>query len=122
MLNDILMDKYSQLVLSSGECDADFVKTDIDRLIDVNELRALKMSVPFPKDFEFSTSKDECIRRIITAGDWSSETLYRVLEYCVITQPVLQHGIIKVFRNWRCFNGLYAVQHNRGSSTEHAEL
>ena len=95
MIEKILEDKRQQLIKSGGLKRATFNKEEIDHLMDLNELRVFKIAHPMPSNFQFCTS---------VGSD------YAVLEYCAITQPVLQISIGKVFKNWRFFNGLHAVR------------
>lgn len=107
MIIQILEDKRNQLLQSNGEADAKFCKADIDILMDVNELRVFKMKHQMPENFTFAKSKQESINHVL-----HEESLYRVLEYCIISQPVLQISVRKVFKNWRFINGKYATRRN----------
>lgn len=107
MVIDILNEKKQQLIKNDGLKDATFCKEDIDVLMDVNELRIFKVGNPMPKDFEFSASKEESIERVL-----NNDSIYRVLEYCVIAQPVLQISVGKVFKRWKFINGLYSTRRN----------
>lgn len=107
MILKILEDKKTQLIQSEGKQDAKFCKDDIDVLMNVNELRVFKMSHTMPTDFQYAKSKQESIDLVLHDG-----SLYRVLEYCIISQPVLQISVRKVFKNWRFINGKYAIRRN----------
>lgn len=85
-VEEILNDKLMQLKDSNGMTDAAFSKSDIDVLMDINNLRVFKLKNPMPEDFKFADSKAESIQFVLDGND----QLYRILEYCVITQPVLQ--------------------------------
>lgn len=104
MIEDILKRKREEIIACNGERDASFSKDDIDALRNMNDLRVMKIKYPFPEDFKFSDTKEES--RLAVLQD---DSIYRILEYCVIAQPVLQDTISQVFRSWRCINGRPAV-------------
>lgn len=109
MIEEILLEKQRQLLEFGGIKDAMFAKSDIDSLLDLNELRAFKLKHPFPQDFVFCETKDESIQCVI-----KEKSLYRILEYCVIAQPILQESVSVVFKNWRFINGRkFATRHSR---------
>lgn len=105
MIEKILEDKRQQLIKSGGLKRATFNKEEIDHLMNLNELRVFKIAHPMPSNFQFCTSVEESVQKVLSDG-----SDYAVLEYCAITQPVLQISIGKVFKNWRFFNGLHAVR------------
>lgn len=105
MIEEVLKDKREQLKRSFGTEDAKFSKEDIDVLLDCNELRVLKVTHSFPKNFEFSKSKEESRMRAL-----KNNSVYCILEYCVIAQPILQDSVGKVFKNWRFINGRRAAR------------
>lgn len=102
-VEEILNDKLMQLKDSNGMTDAAFSKSDIDVLMDINNLRVFKLKNPMPEDFKFADSKAKSIQFVLDGND----QLYRILEYCVITQPVLQIPVHNVYKNWRFINGKY---------------
>lgn len=110
MIEEILLQKRKQLLESGGAQDATFVKSDIDALLNLNELRMFKLKHTFPSDFKFCETKEESIQQVI-----SSDDIYRILEYCVIAQPILQESVGVVFKNnWRFINGRkFATRHSR---------
>lgn len=111
MINSILNDKKQQLIASGGTKRATFTTAEIDVLMDLNELRVFKLANPFPKDYEFCKTEKESIQRVLTDG-----SPYSVLEYCVLSQPVLQYSIREVYKNWRFFNGIFGVRQHRAGT------
>lgn len=109
MIEEILREKREELIKTNGMEDASFLRADIDILRNMNELRVLKIQYPFPNDFKFSKSKEESRRAAV-----QDDSIYRILEYCVIAQPVLQDNVSKVFKSWRCINGRPAVSRRTG--------
>lgn len=98
MIIEILNEKRKQLRSDGPE--AKLTIDDINALMDVNELRVLKITNPMPKDFVFSQSKEESFKRLL-----EEDSIYRTLEYCVISHPVLQISVGKVYKQWRFING-----------------
>jgi hypothetical protein len=79
--------------LESGDPLAvEFAVADINVLSDVTQLRVLKLSQVFPVEFEISKDVFDCANRIIR-GD----SLYRVLEFCMLRNRVLVHYVTEVF-------------------------
>lgn len=108
MILDVLMDKKKQLIASGGTQRATFTRSDIDTMMDLNELRVFKLANPMPSDYVFCKSERESIQRVLENG-----SVYAVFEYCVISQPVLQYSVSKVFKNWRFINGVLGVRQRR---------
>lgn len=98
MIIEILNEKRKQLRNDGPE--VKLTVDDINVLMDVNELRILKITNPMPKDFVFSKSKEESFNRAL-----EENSLYRILEYCAISHPVLQISVGKVYKQWRFING-----------------
>lgn len=89
---DILADKKEQLMETGNPLAVTFTVDDINALADVNQLRMLKISLPFPSEFEQSGDLFECTRSIL---DGDSD--YRVLEFCALKNKVLVGPIKQVF-------------------------
>lgn len=110
VVSGILMSKYAELK-NGDDPDISFTRDEIDIMMDANELRCFKMESTFPKDFQFCKTKEECIEKILARKKKDNELLYRLMEYCVISQPVLQLSVSKVFKNWRYINGRFAAKY-----------
>ena len=57
---------------------------EMNILSDPDQLRILKIYKSIPADFKASDSIDDCIASII-----KGDTIYRILEYCVLTNRAL---------------------------------
>lgn len=88
----VLLDKQKQLLDTGDPLCVQFDIADINTLADQTQLRLLKLSEVFPSEFEQSDSLFDCADRIIR-GD----SIYRVLEFCVLRNRVLVHYVGGVF-------------------------
>lgn len=91
-IEQILEEKKRELIECGNPLKVQFSLDDINVLADMNELRRLKLKLKFPENFERSTDLFACTRHII---DGDSE--YRVLEFCVLKNKVLQLPVSQVF-------------------------
>ncbi len=91
-VQDILKEKREALICVGNPLAVEFSLDEINVLADVNVLRGLKLVLPFPENFEKSADLFECAKRIID-GDGD----YRVLEFCVLKNKVLQMPVKQVF-------------------------
>lgn len=89
---EVLEEKKQQLLSTGNPLAVVFTIDDINTLADVDELRMLKMSLPFPDTFERSSDLFECTRSIV-----DGDSYYRILEFCMLKNKVLQSPIKQVF-------------------------
>lgn len=88
----ILEEKQRGLLETGNPLKVDFTMSEINALADVNELRRLKLVVSFPNTFEQSQDIFDCTKRVI-----EGDTLYRILEFCVLKNKVLRMPVKQVF-------------------------
>ena len=91
-IRKILMNKKADLMRTGNPLSVSFTSDEINALADVNELRKLKLSLSFPKDFKRSSDLFACTKKIL---DGDSD--YRVLEFCILKNKVLQMPVSQVF-------------------------
>lgn len=89
---DILEDKRTELLKTGNPLKVQFTLDEINLLADVNELRRLKLTLPFPENFEKSSDLFACAQKII-----DGESGYRILEFCVLKNKVLYSPVTQVF-------------------------
>ena len=93
MIYDVLIDKREKLLKVGDPLAVEFGIRDINILSDLSQLRVLKLKTPFPDDYKIANDVFECANKRMH-GDTS---IYRVLEFCMLRNRVLQHNVIKVF-------------------------
>lgn len=79
---DILEDKKAKIINNSP---VTFTAEELNVISDPTQLRTLKIYVPMPDTFEKAKNVEDCVQQI-SNGD----CIYRVLEYCVLTNRALQ--------------------------------
>lgn len=92
-ISEILESKRKELLRAGNPFKVKFDLEEINVLADVNELRKLKIMVPFPANFERSPDLFACTKKII-----DGERTYRVLEFCVLKNRVLEAQVKQVFK------------------------
>lgn len=90
---DILENKKQQLIASGNPFSVQFTIDEINQLADINQLRALKLHLQFPKDFTPSPDLLACTQSILAGDDY-----YRVLEFCILKNRVLYLPVHQVFQ------------------------
>ena len=91
-IEDILSEKRLELLKSGNPFMVQFTLDEINALADVNELRRLKLLLPFPENFKRSSDLFACTKHILE-GDGE----YRVLEFCILKNKILRMPISQVF-------------------------
>lgn len=81
---DILENKTAAII--SGSDSVGLTGEEMNILCDPIQLRTFKIFKSMPVDFKCSQNIEECIQKI-REGD----SLYRTLEYCIITNRALQN-------------------------------
>lgn len=89
---EILKQKQEELMEGGSPLSINFTVAEINTLSDKAQLRALKMICDFPEDFKKSSDIFSCTKAIIR-GD----SIYRVLEFCMLMNRVLYPSITSVF-------------------------
>ena len=89
---NILQDKQSALQRCGNPLLVPFTVDEINTLSDLNRLRCLKLSVPFPAGFERTTDVFTCAKKIL-----DGDNVYRALEFCVLKNRALRFPVTKVF-------------------------
>lgn len=79
---EILEDKKAKIIDNTP---VTFTAEELNVISDPVQLRTLKIYVPMPDSFEKAESIEDCINHI-SSGD----CIYRVLEYCVLTNRALK--------------------------------
>ena len=101
---NILVQKRDALIKCGDPFAVDFTVKEINILSDLNQLRLLKLTTPFPQDYKVATDIFDCTQKVLFGND-----LYRTLEYCVWKNRVLFPYISKVFQK------LEGIGSNRGN-------
>lgn len=96
----ILVQKRDALVKCGDPFAVDFNVKEINILSDLNQLRLLKLTTPFPGDYKVSSDIFDCTHKVLLGND-----LYRTLEYCVWKNRVLFPYISKVFQKFEGIGG-----------------
>lgn len=73
-----------------------FTAEEINTLSDLNELRCLKLFAKFPEDFRPTTDVFSCTKQVL-----EGDSIYRILEFCVLKNKVLCSPITSVFPKLR---------------------
>ena len=90
-----LLEKKLEVILSADNPQTvKFTLDELNIICDTNNLRELKLAVSFPTPFEKSASVFDCHLRIL-----SGDSIYRVLEFCVLRNPYAKEAVHKVFRD-----------------------
>lgn len=92
-IQEILTEKEAQLLSTGDPLSVQFTVSEINTLSSVNKLRAYKLKNAFPQDFEKSVDVFDCVSRII-----EGDSIYRVLEYCMLRNRVLVLYVTSVFK------------------------
>lgn len=92
MIEKILIEKRDALLASGDALVVNFTVKDINILSDSDQLRLLKLTVPFPEDYKTSKDLFSCADAILR-----DKELYKVLEFCIKRNRVLQEHVLKVF-------------------------
>lgn len=95
-ISDILEDKKNQLLANGDPISVTFDAVDINSLSDVTKLRLFKLKATMPADFTPSKDMFDCARRII-----EGDSIYRVLEFCMLRNRVLVYYVTSVFSQLR---------------------
>ena len=93
MIYKILGEKRDELLRKGDPLLVDFTVKEINALSNPSLLRLMKLHTPFPEDFEIASDVFQCAK-LIVHGDTN---VYRVLEFCMLRNRVLQHSITSVF-------------------------
>lgn len=93
MIYKILSEKRDELLRLGDPLAVDFTLKDINVLSNPSQLRLLKLKTPFPENFEVADNAFQCAN-LIVHGDAS---VYRILEFCMLRNRVLQPSVISVF-------------------------
>lgn len=92
MITNVLISKREALIRKGDPLAVDFDVSEINLLSDPDRLRALKLTVPFPDDYTPASDLFSCAEEVISA-----DSLYKVLEFCMLRNRVLRVHILKVF-------------------------
>lgn len=92
-IEDILNEKLEIVLSSDNPQTVKFTLEELNTICDTSNLRELKLNVPFPVPFEKSTNIFDCHHRIL-----SGDSIYRVLEFCILRNPYAKEAVRKVFR------------------------
>lgn len=95
-VRDVLVDKLNQLKETGNPVNVEFTVDDINTLSDINALRCFSLQEPFPDNYIPDKDPFACSRNIL-AGD----SIYRVMELCLMKNRALQNSIPIVFNAWR---------------------
>lgn len=93
MIYKILIEKREELLSKGDPLAVNFTVKEINVLSDPSQLRLLKLKTPFPGDFEKAVDVFDCANKIVH-GD---NGIYRMLEFCILRNRVLQHDVTRVF-------------------------
>lgn len=91
-IETILDEKRAELLKTGNPLYVQFTLDEINTIADVNELRRLKLLLPFPSNYEKVSDLFACTKKILDGEDG-----YRVLEFCVLKNKVLQPAVMQVF-------------------------
>lgn len=95
-IKDILLNKREQLMRTGNPCDVTFTLDEINTLSDLNALRCFSIREPFPEDFVRTNDPFTCASAII-----QGDSIYRIMEFCLIKNRALKNAIPVVFSAWR---------------------
>lgn len=95
-IKDVLMDKREQIQHTGNPCLVQFTADEINVLSDMTGLRCLKLQEPFPPDYVPTKDPFACVRAIL-----EGDSLYRVLEFCLLKNRALRDYVPAVFETWR---------------------
>lgn len=95
-IKDILIEKRRQIQSSGNPCVVQFTVEEINTLADINALRCLKLQEPFPHGYKPAEDPFTCVHAVI-----NGDSIYRVLEFCLLKNRALKHSIPVVFDAWR---------------------
>lgn len=91
-IDEILADKERQLKSTGNPLAVTFTADEINVLGDVNALRTFKLNHSIPAQFACATDIFDCCHSVLLGS-----SVYRVLEFCMLRNPVLVKPITTVF-------------------------
>lgn len=92
MITNILIAKREELLAKGNPLAVNFNANEINLLSDPDRLRALKLTVPFPNGYVPATDLFSCACEVVR-----TDSLYKVLEFCMLRNRVLRPHVLKVF-------------------------
>ncbi len=92
LIVDVLIKKREELLAKGDPLAVGFDVCEINLLSDPDRLRTLKLTVPFPSGYVPSSDLFSCADEVIR-----TDSLYKVLEFCVLRNRVLRSSVFKVF-------------------------
>lgn len=94
-VKEILQEKKRQICCVGNPCLIEFTAEEINILSDLDELRCLKLQESMPRGYEPERDPFTCFRRIL-----EGDSIYRVLEFCLLKNRALRNSVPKVFSVW----------------------
>lgn len=91
-LVEVLEEKKTQIIQKANPHLIEFSADDIKILSDVTQLRFFKLANSQPGEFQRSSDIWACCQAVSESGD-----LYRVLEFCVLKNKILEKSVWQVF-------------------------